>query len=511
MVNNVSEFLHFSALKYPKNTALKCGDQQLTYLELNQRANALARALCNMGIKPGDHIAIWSYNSIVFPEIFYGIIRAGAVFVPLNFRLNITEIIEVLKDSDATWLFFEKDLLPETALLEKTVPLLKKYVCIDADGISGAFSYQDLIRNVPGAEIEIKTSPEDICEIIYTSGTTGKHKGVMLTHRNIIATMITVMLGRELTACPVGLVISPMYHVAGLNNHLGTTIALGGTAVIIRHFEAEALMETIQREKVQFFPATAALFNILVKKLEQSETIYDTSSIIQLQSGAAITPADLRKKLLHCFCGARIYEAYGLTEVGDGVVFLNGKESLEHMDSIGKPGLFARIKVVDDDHHELPVGQVGEIIIQGAVVTAGYYRNEAATAEAIRDGWLYTGDLGKYDSQGYLYIVGRKKEMIISGGENIYPREIEEVLCRHDDIDDAAVIGIQSEKWGETVCAVVQLKPGRILMESDVTNFCKRYLASYKKPTSVIFIDEIPKNAAGKIQKNLLKQKYGHA
>ena len=504
---NIGKYLTFSSGKVPDKIAIICGDVRLSYKELNNNANRVAHTLMDMGLKKKDKVAMLSLNSACFPEIFYGILKAGGVFVPLNFRLSSQEILSILSDSDAKILFFEEELADSLEPVRKSLSNIDKYICIGGKALNGVHAYQELVAQYPEYEPNREVYLGDECEIIYTSGTTGKPKGVVLTHENVMFTIVSAIIGRDLKPGLKGLVVSPMYHVAGLNNHLGTTIALGGTAVIIRQFDSEAVMKVIQEEQVQYFPAASTIFNLLVQQLEGAQ--YGVSSVVQLQSGAAITPVEVRKKLAKYFPNAPVYEAYGLTEVGDGAVFLNGKDSIKRPDSVGKAGLFAQVRVVDNNDQQVKAGEVGEIVINGPVVTKGYYKEQEETEKAIRFGWLHTGDLGRLDDEGFLYVVGRKKDMIISGGENIYPREIEEILWKHEKIQEAAVIGVPDKKWGETVRAIVRLKPGEKLTEKETIDYCKQHIASYKKPRSVIFVSEIPKNPSGKTLKSLLREKHG--
>lgn len=505
---NIGYLLTFMAGKVPNKTAVVCGDVRLSYKELNSRANRLAHSLLEMNINKGDKVALLSMNSINYPEIFFGILKAGGVLATVNFRLTPEEILYILDNSDARIFIFEKELTSGVVPIRSRLTKVEKFICVGGDPYKHAQNYEELIAKQLDTEPEVHISLEDDCEIIHTSGTTGRPKGVTLTHGNVLHTMLSVIIGRELSPGQTSLVVSPMYHVAGLNNHFGTTIALGGTVVVIRRFEPQAIMETIEREKVAYFPAVSTIFNMLVQAIEGKK--YDTSSVVHLQSGSESTPVEVRKKLAQYFPNASgVYEAYGLTEVGDGVVFLTSKDSLTRPASVGKAGLFAQLRVVGDNGQDVNVGEVGEIIIKGLVVTKGYYKNEDETKKAIRDGWLYTGDLGKFDNEGYLYIVGRKKDMIISGGENIYPREIEEVLWLHPKIADVAVIGVPDKKWGESVRAVVELRPGAKMTEEEVIEFCKQHIASYKKPKSVVFVKELPRNPSGKALKNEVRARYG--
>jgi len=505
---NVGYLLTFMTEKAPNRTAVIYGNSRLSYAELNSRANSLGHVLLVLGVKKGDKVALLSMNSGHYPEIFFGILKAGGVFVPINFRYAPEEILYVLDNSDAKICIFEEELASKITPISR-LSRVEKFICVGSDAHeTEPYDYETLIVEQRSTEPDVYVSSDDVCEIIYTSGTTGKPKGVVLTHDNVMSTMLTAIIGRELHPEHTSLVVSPMYHVAGLNNHFGTTIALGGTAVIIRRFQPEALMETIQKERIQYFPAASTVFNMLLQAIEAKK--YDTRSVIQVQSGSAVTPLEVRERLAEYFPNALgVYEAYGLTEVGDGVVFLTGKDSLQKPGSVGKAGLFAQVRIVDENGQGTAVGGMGEIVIKGPVVTKAYYKNEEETEKAIRDGWLYTGDLGTLDDEGYLYIVGRKKDMIISGGENIYPREIEEVLWRHPKIAEAAVIGVPDKKWGESVRAVIELIPGAEVTEDEVIEFCKQHIASYKKPKSVVFVDEIPKNPSGKVLKDEVRARYG--
>ena len=505
---NISYLLTSMADKVPNKAAFVFENVRMSYKELNSRVNRLAHTLLDIGVRKGDKVALMSMNSAYYPEIFFATLRAGGVFVPINFRLSLDEVSYIVNHSDAKVFLFEKELASKIICARSHLPKVEKFICIDADAGEDIQNYENLVKMYPDSAPDVNVSLEDDCELVYTSGTTGRPKGVVLTHENVFSTMLSAIIGRELRLGPIQLVVSPMYHVAGLNNHFGTTVALGGTAIIMRQFDPEAVMKVIQKERIEHFPAASTIFNLLVLAIEGKQ--YDTSSVVHLQSGSANTPVEVRKKLARLFPSAvGVYEAYGLTEVGDGVVFLTGKDSLARPASIGKAGLFAQLKVVDDNGREVAVGEVGEITIKGPVVMKGYYKNKEETENTIRNSWLYTGDLGKLDDEEYLYIVGRKKDMIISGGENIYPREIEEVLWQHPKIAEVAVIGVPDKKWGESVRAVVQLKSGEGMTVEEVVDFCKKRIASYKKPKSVVFVDEIPKNPSGKTLKNEVKAKYG--
>jgi acyl-CoA synthetase (AMP-forming)/AMP-acid ligase II len=339
---------------------------------------------------------------------------------------------------------------------------------------------------------------------MYTSGTTGKPKGAVITHGNVLWNLVNTILGREEKEGEVSLVIGPLYHTAALNNHFTIRVALPGMSILIKNFDPRKVMEIIEREKVTVISGAPAVFHLLFALPDIAK--YDTRSITKCTTGASILPDETKNGLLKLFPNIKgIYDVYGCTEASPCMTILKAEDSLRKRECVGPPLPFLEMKIVDDQDQPVPVGEVGELICRGPNVMKGYYKDPQATREALKGGWLHTGDLARMDEEGFVYIVDRKKDMIISGGENIYPREIEEALYHHPKIQEAAVIGTPDPLWGESVKAFVVLKEGAAMREEEAMEYCKNHLASYKKPKSVRFVPSLPRNPSGKVLKTILR------
>ena len=509
---NIGYLLSNSAHKYPERLAIISEEGRWTYKAFNERVNRLAGALMNVGLKKGDRIAILFYNCSYFVEVYFAAVKIGLVPTPVNFRFAGSEIVYVLNDSQPRMLFygpeFEKTLLG----VRDQLVSVRHFVSPHNGASFLAADYEDFLSGgAPNAVIpDSNVNENDPCQLIYTSGTTGKPKGTILTHRNVLWNLFNTIWAREDKSGEKALIVGPLYHTAALNNHLAIQVALGGTSIIIRKFEPESLLRTIEQENATLISGAPALYNRLMQHPNAHQ--YDTRSITKCTSGSEKLPLEVKKKLLEFFPNIKgVYDVYGLTEASPSIAILNAEDSLRKDGSVGKPLPFLETRIVDENHRSLPPGEVGELICRGPNVMQGYFRNPQGTKEAIQNGWLFTADLAKMDEEEFLYIVDRKKEMIVSGGENIYPREIEEVLIRHPAVADVAVIGIPHPTWGETVKAFVALREGQTIDEQEVINFCKKYLAGYKKPTVVDFVPSIPRNPSGKALKRLLRHSKKNA
>jgi acyl-CoA synthetase (AMP-forming)/AMP-acid ligase II len=374
----------------------------------------------------------------------------------------------------------------------------------DAPPSAFAEDYESFLGAGNTEEPDCSVGEEDPCQIMFTSGTTGKPKGALLTHKNIVWNLFNTVVGREHRPGEISLIIGPLFHTAALNNHFTVQVALGGTSILIRKFEPEAVLASIEKEKVSVISGSPAVYNLLLQYPDRNS--FDTRTVTTCTSGSSILPDEIKLRLKKLFPNTSgISDLYGCTEASPTIATLRSKDSMRKKYSVGQAVPFVEVMIADDKQKPLPSGQVGELICRGPNVMKGYYQAPEATKEAIRNGWLHTGDLARMDEDGYIYIVDRIKDMIVSGGENIYPREIEEVLLRHPAVIDVAVVGVPHELWGETVKAYVVVKDGSALDEQGIVNFCKEHLASYKKPTIVELTDAIPKNPAGKPLKRLLK------
>jgi acyl-CoA synthetase (AMP-forming)/AMP-acid ligase II len=493
MSYTIGKMLTMSAERFPHKVAIICNGTQVTYQKLNSRVNQLAHGFLAHGITRTKRVALLMYNSIEMVETIFSLAKVGGVGIPLNFRLSPPELLYSIEKSDATTLIAGEEFEPTIHQLRPQLP------CVEYLTIS------HLALNQPDHEPSLKVQPDDESFIIYTSGTTGKPKGAVLTHRNHFWNALNYTLAYQMNERDVELALSPMFHSSTLGR-IFTYVFNGATFITSPHFDPEQAMTLVHRYQVTSITQTptmyAAMFNL------PHHHRYSTNSVTRVVSGAAPLFPKVKGELAHLFPQAGIYDLYGLTEASPGISILTPHAPPEKMRSVGKPMMSVTIKIVDDEGRALPRGENGEIACRGPNVMKGYYNDPTATQEALKEGWLHTGDMGNIDQDGYLYLTGRKKELIISGGENISPPEVEAVLAQHPLIQEAAVIGVPDDYWGESVKAIVVLKPGKKLTEQEVIEYCTAQLARYKKPKSVEFVDTLPKNAGGKVIKAALRERY---
>ena len=504
---NVGYLLTNAANRYPNRTAIVFEGRRFSYKEFNERVNSLAHGFLELGVKKGDRVAAMLYNSNQIVEVYFAAAKMGGVFVPINFRFKEKEAFSILDHSDAVIFVYEEEFEEMVVSLRSRLPGVKECVSVGRCAVGDVVDYEALIARFPPKEPEGEVTEDDECQLMYTSGTTGKPKGALITHGNVLWNLVNTMIAREDIPGDTSLVVGPLYHTAAINNHFTIRVALAGTSVIMRRFDPREMMELIEKERINVISGSPSAYNLLLQlpDLEQ----YDTRSVTKCTAGAAILPVETKNRLLKVFpnCGG-VYDVYGCTEASPCITILSARDSLRKHACVGKPLIFLEAKVVDENGNEVPVGEVGEVVCRGPIVMKGYYKDEEGTKEALKGGWLHTGDLAKVDEEGFFYIVDRKKDMVISGAENIYPREIEEVLYTHPKVAEAAVIGVPDDVWGESVKAVVVLKEGQTMTEKEVIEFCKRHLASYKKPKSVDFVETLPRNPTGKVLKTELRARY---
>ena len=501
---NVGSLLTMAANKFPDRTALIQDDRRFTYRQFNQRSNRMARALLRFGLQKGDRVATLLYNSPELVEVFLGAAKTGAVFTPVNFRLAAEEVVYLVNHSDARIFVFGEEFFPLAESICPRLPKVERWISVGKAPFARAVEYETLLRDSTDEESDIPVEEKDECQMLYTSGTTGRPKGAVLTHGNVLWNLVNTLLAREDKEGEIALITGPLYHAAALNNHFLIRLALGGTCVLMKHFEPRRFMEIIQKEKVNVISGAPAMFHLFLN-LPDVET-YDTRSVTRCTLGAATLPDETKQRIMKLFPNAGgIYDVYGATEVSPTLAVLKAADSLRKTACVGPAVPFLEVKIVDPQDREVPRGETGEIICRGPNVMKGYYKDPEGTAEALKGGWLHTGDIGRMDEEGFVYIVDRKKDMIISGGENIYPREIEEVLFSHPKIREAAVVGAPDPLWGETVKAFIVLRTDASMTEEEVIEYCKSHLASYKKPKRVEFIESLPRNPSGKVLKNLLR------
>ena len=499
----IPEILNRTVQRDPKHEAFVYENERVSYGELARRVDNLAfRWKEEYGLGPGDRVMMLLRNTPEFVTSFFAASQMGAISVPSNTRLKAPEIEYLLKDSEPSILVIEPELWERVLEVKNRAPSLKAIFITGLDRVSGATLFSDLIRRAAPQKIHNPADEEDVNSILYTSATTGNPKGAMLCHRNFIANSLNTQALCHLSSEDKLLIMAPMFHVTALNSQLIKIVHAGATGVLMRAFKTEEILDTIEREQITEMTGVPAMYSMIL----QSPTLErrDLTSLRYCGYGGAPAPVEVIKTLKEKFPTWRLRNVYGLTEASSWVTMLPHEQTTIRPDSTGLPVPVVRLKIIDEMGSEVPQGKVGEILIKGPSIFKGYWRNPEATAESLRDGWFHTGDLGRFDEEGYLYVVDRKKEMVIRGGENIYCIEVENVLYQHPKVVEAAVTGVPDPILGELVKAVCVLKKGQNASELEIQEFCKKYLADYKVPKIVCFIDELPRNPAGKVIKKAL-------
>ncbi|RLL46854.1 long-chain-fatty-acid--CoA ligase [Oceanobacillus piezotolerans] len=500
----IGEILRRSAYRSPKRRAFSDQNRSLVYRDLEERALQIAAWLQQNGIENDDNISFLFKNRVEFVECFFGICLSGATGVPINFRLSAEEIKYILSNSESKILFTEPEYIDAINSVIDEVPTLRKIVIVENKKSlqQEITSYQEIFSE------ELKYIPQEIsnddpCMIVYTSGTTGKPKGAILSHQNLYINAQTVILESKMDYYYNQLIVTPLFHVAGVSTIIISSL-LEGSTHIKNFFDPVDFLKTVDKEKINATFLAPSMWNLILQVDQINQ--YDVKSMKWCMSGGAPCPLEVKKKIIERFENGMLFDAFGQTEMSPTTTALKSNDSLRKTDSVGKPIMGVEVRVVDENMNDVPIGEVGEIIYRGPTVFLGYYKNPEATSEAFYGGWFHSGDLVRMDEEGFIYIVDRKKDMIISGGENIYPVEVEEALYKHPAILEAAVIGVPDKEWGETVKAYVVLKECQIVSKDEIVEHCKKYLASYKKPKFVEFIDELPRNPSGKILKRILRE-----
>jgi long-chain acyl-CoA synthetase len=509
----IGKIFELTVKNYPKKEAVLDVTKGIrwTYEQWNEEVNKLANALFSSGVKKGDIVSTYLFNTIELANAFFACAKIGAVLNPINFRLKSQELAFILQDASPKVLLFEKALEPQVTAIHQDFPDISFWY-VDQDTPNYAINYYDRIQTASTNAPQIEVTENDLYAIMYTSGTTGRPKGAMHRHRDMVEHSLMCIAAKRLTPNDRGLVAAPMFHCAELHCCFLPRVHVGGSNVIIHHFDPKIVLKVIQEEKITLMFGAPTMWNmILQEKYEE----YDLSSLrLGLYGAAPMAPVLVKacKEKL----GIDLIQAYGMTEMGPAITFLNEHDQLKKAGSAGKPGFNHEIRVVRPNENGpsepddvLPPFEVGEIIVKGPCMMVGYYKRPEATEKALYKGWYHSGDLGYFDEDGYLYVADRVDDMVITGGENVYPREVEDVLHEHEGVLDVAVLGEPDEKWGEKVIAVVVKKDPNLTAE-DLEQFCKNSdkLADYKRPRKYIFVDALPRNASGKIQKFLLRQQF---
>jgi long-chain acyl-CoA synthetase len=490
MARNLATFLTDTASRHGDRTAIKLDDLTVTYDQLDDASARVAALLKSKGVEPGDRVGIMLPNVPYFPVVYYGVLRAGAVVVPMNVLLKGREVAFYLQDPDAKLVFAWHDFADaaNTGAEEAgTEVILVK---------PGEFE-QLVAQHDPDTDVADR-GDDDTAVILYTSGTTGKPKGAELTHANLAenAKVVVQTLGK-ITEEDVLLGALPLFHSFGQTCGMNASIYAGASMTMIPRFDPAKALEIIQRDQVTVFEGVPTMYTAMLHVDNRDD--YDTSCLRLCISGGSAMPVEVLRGFEEAF-DCKILEGYGLSETSP-VASFNHPDRERKPGSIGTPIKGVEMKVVDDDGNDVEQGEVGEIVIRGHNVMKGYWKRDDATAEAIKDGWFYSGDMGRIDEDGYFSIVDRKKELIIRGGYNVYPREIEEVLYEHPAVEACAVVGVPDDKMGEEVGAAVVLKKGQEATEDELRDYLKGEVAGYKYPRRIWFVDQLPMGPTGKILK----------
>lgn len=505
----LADLLRRAAENVPRKTAAIYREYRLSYEALHERTNRLANALLRLDLAKGDRLAVLIDNSHYAYEVIMGAAKAGIVLVPLNYMLKGRELSSIIRHAEAKALIIGDNHRPKVDVIRHELPSVKEWIVI-GEGHEGVREYEALIRAGSSADPPTPLGEDDLFALLYTSGTTGLPKGTMLTHRNILSNVENAIREYRIDEESVGFTVLPYFVGATLNCIHFPCLSQGGTMVFER-FSPRRFFEVIQEEGVTHVQVVPTM---LIRLLESGDLrSFRWDSLKTFGYGSAPMPVDRLKQALQVF-GPILLQIYGLTETTAMSTCLQKESHLvegegsRRLASCGRPVEGVEVKVVNDQGREVTPGEVGEIIIRGPTVMKGYWNLPDVTAESIREGWFYSGDLATVDEEGYLYITDRKKDMIISGGLNIYPKEIEEVLYTHPAVLECAVIGVPDKEWGEAVMAVIALKPGMEASPEELIEHCRCHLAGYKKPRSVVFVEEIPRNPSGKILKRLLRERF---
>ncbi|MCU1485977.1 MAG: fatty-acyl-CoA synthase [Actinomycetia bacterium] len=471
-----------------------------TYGEMADRVAALAGGLHELGIGRGDVVGILSYNSPEFLEVIFGANRLGAIAMPINWRLAAPEVRYILEHAEARVLMCDDALVELATESAKDLDLVR--ACTSPSTPDGWTPLADL-RSSSSPPAAVLAEADDVHRLMYTSGTTGRPKGVMLTHGNLAWKNLAHLVEFGFTGADLGLACGPLYHVGALDLTTTSLLAAGATVIIHRAFDAASVVDELERSRVTTVWLAPAMVNAIMALPDIERR--DLSSVRVIINGGEKMPIPLLERVQRTFPSAWFADAYGLTETVSGDTFLDRDSLITKLGSVGRPCLFLELDVWDDEGRSVPAGERGEIVLRGPKVFGGYWKDPDATATAFAGGWFHTGDIGVRDDDGYLFIVDRLKDMIVSGGENIASSEVERVLYEHEAVLEAAVVGRPDERWGEVPVAHVVLREGATATADELLAHCSGQLAKFKRPKAITFLDALPRNPSGKVLKRELR------
>ncbi len=508
-----ADIVYRNALLYPDREAFICGEERITFAQFNVRVNRLTHALHSMGVKKGEGIGILSWNCLEYADVYGTAMKSGFILSPFSSRLQASELEYLINYSEIRTLFVGREFIEIVSHLRPRLPMVKNYISLETSG-PGMISHHDLLRVHSEEEPDTQLKEDDLLLIIYTSGTTGTPRGALYNHRRNIEEAKTKALQMGVEPGDKHVMILPLFHIGGYSHFLAFFYVAGSNVMMPqRSFDPISTLQMIQDEgatDLHIVP-THLVTMLALPNFNQ----YDLRSLKRIWYAASPMPAELLRKGIERF-GPIFMQGYGQSESGPEITFFPKKshqvlgkppEDQKVLASCGQPCVGVHVRILDENKSDVKPHVVGEVVVQSKMVMMGYWRKPEETDEVMGDGWLHTGDMGYYDEKGYIYLVDRKKDMIVTGGENVYPREVEEVLYLHPAIAEAAVIGVPDDLWIERVHAVVALKEGGQATEEEVIEFCKQHLARFKAPKSVEFVKSLPKNPQGKILKRELRKR----
>ena len=514
MDQGIGSWVRGRAALAPERVALVEHERSVTYGEFDERTNRTARMLLGLGVRRGDRVGVLLLNSVAFLEVTFATAKLGAIVVPINFRLQGLEVGYILGDAGCDVFVYHR---PLAALARSGADgsdgRVRHRVVVDAPPawpdageplVDGELAYEQLVGAAAADTVAMDVDPRDVHGIMYTSGTTGRPKGAMLTHANAIANARHSMLqSRQPRPSDVTVTAAPMFHIGGLGVHSLPFVYVGAKNVIVPAFDPAGFVAAMAEHRATIEFLVPAMWAAITRLPNFDD--HDLSALDTCISGGAPTPLPVIEFFNDR--GISFQEGFGMTETAPSVSVLDPDHIREKLGSIGQPIFGIVCKFVDDDDREVPTGEVGELVMRGPNIFAGYWMLPEATADAFRGGWFHSGDLGKVDDEGYMTLVDRKKDMVITGGENVYPVEVEQVLVRHPAVREVAIFGLPDERWGETVVAAVALDTP--IEVSELIAYARERLAHFKCPTRVEILDELPRNATGKVLKTNLRATYG--
>ena len=516
---NTTEFLNITSLIVPDRTAIVFDGKRFSFQELEERVKKLANALAGMGVRAGDRIASMQVNCNENIETYFAAAKLDAVYVPLNFRSRPEEIEYMINDSKPKILITGERYVSMVDDIKENLNGVDGFVVMDDASAEGWESYEQLLSTSSGEDMYPMGDEDDLTMVMFTAGTTGSPKGVMLSHDSFASYLLANVSPPDLESEEKNILTVPLYHIAGVQAVMAAIYG-GRTLIIQRQFEPVEWMTLVQEEKANRAMMVPTMLKMLMDHQEFEK--FDLSTLEVITYGAAPMPLEVIKRAISKFPGTFFINAFGQTETAATITMLppedhilEGSEEeiekkLNRLTSIGKPLSDVEVRIVNENGGEVDVGETGEIVAQGPRLMKGYWNQQEATTEALRGGWLYTGDLGYFDEDGYIFLSGRAKDFIKRAGEMVSPEEVEQVLHSHPSIDEAAIIGVPDVDWGERVRAIVVAKVGATIDKEEVMAYCKDRMASFKKPESVVVVEELPRNPLGKVLKRVLREEFSY-